>query len=493
MNLIKKIFLTVSLLALVTATAITLVACGKDCDHSFGEWETKTAATCEEAGVQERVCKKCDKVESEAIKALGHKYGDTKNDNNASCVSPGTKSAPCTNEGCTSVKVERLPGNPIGHTYKNGVCTACNDTMTLEKTFNDASGITVKVYLGKDGHYELDVIGSGSMKDYTAEEATPWTEYASKVSSIHIYEGITAVGDYAFEDFTKVKNVFIDKGVKNVGLNAFNPSTAPERVYIDDITTWIGMEYEGAGAPVLCLAKFLYMTGEVVDVVKNVDIPEGVTEIAPYAFYNNSMILTVKIPESLTKIGEYAFYGAKAIEEVHVKSLEAWCKVDFAGEYANPLNVGQDLYVNDVYTTVLEIPDGITSIGARAFEGCASIKEIVLGKDVAAIGAKAFYKCKNVDKITLNDGLVTISEYAFYGCAKLTELVIPSSVESVAADAFRDCASLKTVTIASGTQIAADAFANCTSLLTVNYGGTEDEWTALGVVLGEGVTVNFGK
>jgi len=93
----------------------------------------------------------------------------------------------------------------------------------------------------------------------------------------------------------------------------------------------------------------------------------------------------------------------------------------------------------------------------------------------------------------LNDGLITISDYAFYGCAKLSEIVIPESVESVKADAFRDCAKLETVTFASGTAIAADAFANCTSLSTVNYGGTEAEWLALGVVLDEGVTVNFGE
>ncbi len=487
---IKRIFLTVSLLALLAAAMLTLVACDKECEHSFGEWETKTAATCDEAGVRERVCKKCDEVKSEAIKALGHDYDDTTPDNNASCVSMGTKSAPCLNEGCTSKKVEPLPGNPLGHIYKNGVCTVCSDEMTLEKTFIDSDGITVKVYCGKDGHYELDVVGVGSMKDYTAEDATPWAEYAAKVSSIHIYEGITAVGDYAFASFTKVQNVFIDKGVKKVGLNGFDPSTAPNRVYIEDIETWVGMDYEGEGAPVLCLTRFLYM-GD--DVVKNLIIPEGVTEIAPYAFYNNTMILSVKIPESLTKIGEYAFYGAKAVEEVHIKSLETWCRVDFAGEYANPLNVGQDLFVDDVYTTVLEIPDGITAIGERAFEGCASIREIVLGKDVTAIGAKAFYNCKNIDKITLNDGLVTISDYAFYGCAKLSELVIPASVEAVAADAFRDCAKLTTVTFSAGTEIATDAFANCTSLTTVNYRGTQDEWAALGIVLGEDVTINFGQ
>ncbi len=484
MNLIKKIFLTVSLLALI----LTLSACTGECEHSFGDWEVTTEATCDEAGVRERVCKKCDEVESEAIKATGHSFGTAVEDNNASCVSMGTKSAPCRNEGCDAVNVEKLPGNPLGHIYKNGVCTVCSDAMTLDKSY-DTDGISVKVYRGSDGHYELDVTGSGNMADYTAEAPAPWTEYAKKVTSIHIYEGVDSIGDYAFADFEELKYVFIDKGLKSVGLNAFNPSTAPERVYIEDVATWIGIDYEGEGAPVLCLASFLYMDG---DVLKYLTIPDGVTEIGAYSFYNNSMLLTVRLPESLERIGEYAFWGSKAIEEVHVKSLESWCKVDFAGDYANPLTVGNDLYVDDVYTTVLEIPAGITDIPARAFEGCDSIKEVVLGADVKTVGAMAFYECKNIDTVTLNDTLVSIGDYAFFGCEGLTEISIPGGV-SVASDAFRGCAKLKTVTVASGAVIAADAFADCTSLSTVNYGGTEDEWAALGVVLGESVTVNFGE
>ena len=486
---IKKILSIASLLLLTCAMLLALSACGGECEHSYGDWETKTAATCDAEGESERVCKKCGATEAMAIKALGHEYDTATFDNNASCVSMGTKSAPCLNEGCTSKSVETMPGNPLGHLYKNGVCATCNDEMTLEKSFDDAEGITVKVYLGDDGHYELDVIGTGVMKDYTADAPAPWAEYAERVTTVHIYEGISAVGDYAFSGFKKIQNVFIDKGLERVGLGAFDPSTPPNRVYIEDVATWVGIKYEGVGAPALCLTSFIYMDG---DVIKNLTVPEGVTEIGAYAFYNNSMLLSVKLPESLEKIGEYAFYGATTIDEVHIKSLENWCKTDFAGEYANPLTVGNNLYVNDYFTTVLEIPEGITEIGARAFEGCDSIKEIVLGADVTTVGAMAFYNCKYVDRITLNDGLITISDYAFYACEKLTELVIPASVTSVASDAFRGCTRLETVTIAATTAVAADAFANCTALTTVNFGGTEDEWKALGVVLKDGVTVNFG-
>lgn len=488
MNLTKKIFLIISLLTLMGAAVLALAACGGECEHSWGEWSVKTEATCEEAGVRERVCEKCGEAETEAIEATGHSFGTAVLDNNASCVSMGTKTAPCLNEGCTGTKVEALPGNPLGHIYKNGVCTVCNDAMTLEKTY-DADGIAVKVYHGADGHYELDVTGVGNMKDYTADAPAPWAEYAEKVTSIHIYEGVSAIGDYAFADFEELKYVFIDKGLKSVGLGAFDASTPPERVYIEDVATWIGIDYEGEGAPVLCLTSFIYMGG---DVLKYLTIPEGVTEIGAYAFYNNSMLLTVSLPESLERIGEYAFYGAKTIEEVHIKSIEKWCKVDFAGEYANPLTVGNDLYVNDVYTTVLEIPDGITDICARAFEGCDSIKEVVLGKDVKTVGAMAFYECKNVDTVTLNDGLTTISDYTFYACEELTEITIPAGV-TVCGDAFRGCTKLATVTIGAEAAVAADAFASCSSLSTVNFGGTEDEWAELGVVLGEDVTVNFNE
>ena len=56
--------------------------------HDFGEWETETAATCEEEGTEARSCKSCGTVEKRVVPATGH-----------SVVDVSAKAADCTQDG----------------------------------------------------------------------------------------------------------------------------------------------------------------------------------------------------------------------------------------------------------------------------------------------------------------------------------------------------------------------------------------------------------
>ena len=55
---------------------VGLAACTQDADgpheHAFGAWETVIAATCTEAGEEERVCTECGAKETVAVAPLGH-------------------------------------------------------------------------------------------------------------------------------------------------------------------------------------------------------------------------------------------------------------------------------------------------------------------------------------------------------------------------------------------------------------------------------------
>ena len=70
---------------------------------------------------------------------------------------------------------------------------------------------------------------------------------------------------------------------------------------------------------------------------------------------------------------------------------------------------------------------------------------------ITALGVEAFWNCGSyLTAITLPDGLESIGDKAFYSCSSLTAIDIPSSVTSIGEEAFRSCTSLKDVTLPTG-------------------------------------------
>ena len=125
--------------------------------HTFGEWNTTKAATCTTEGTQTRTCEVCGKVETQTIKALGHKE-----------VVDKAVAATCTKTGLTEGKhcsvcnavikaQETVPAK--GHKYVDTVvkptytaqgytlhkCSVCGnsykDTYTAKLTLAKVTGV----------------------------------------------------------------------------------------------------------------------------------------------------------------------------------------------------------------------------------------------------------------------------------------------------------------------------------------------------------------
>ena len=59
--------------------------------HSYGEWETVTAATCTADGSAKRECSKCDAFETKVLTKLGHSFGETTAYKAATCTDAGNE------------------------------------------------------------------------------------------------------------------------------------------------------------------------------------------------------------------------------------------------------------------------------------------------------------------------------------------------------------------------------------------------------------------
>ena len=99
----NRLLVSVLCLLMVAFCVVGLISCSGDekkCSHSWGDWSGTKAATCTEAGAQERTCSKCGEKETSAIEALGHDW------NEATCSTPKT----CKN--CSATE-----GTALAHVY----------------------------------------------------------------------------------------------------------------------------------------------------------------------------------------------------------------------------------------------------------------------------------------------------------------------------------------------------------------------------------------
>ena len=130
---------------------------------------------------------------------------------------------------------------------------------------------------------------------------------------------------------------------------------------------------------------------------KVVTIPEGVTRIHN-AFDHNEKIHEVIIPEGVTRIGESAFSDCHKLEKVTIP-----CSVT---------EIAKDAFFNTNIKSII-LPEGIKEIAKGTFDYCRKLKEITIPKSVTKIGDYAFEGCSSLKKVVILNKDVEISELAF--------------------------------------------------------------------------------
>ncbi len=165
--------------------------------------------------------------------------------------------------------------------------------------------------------------------------------------------------------------------------------------------------------------------------IKEVILPEGVTEIGEYAFYQCSNLEEVVLPSSVKKLGVRAFYACGNLRKINLS-------------------------------------EGITEIPDEVFTNCSRLKEFTLPRSVKSIGRLAFYGCSEVF-VTLPENLETLGDGAFLHCTSLTEITIPTSLKIIEEDVFSNTG-VETVIIPENiTEVGGRAFNGCKNLKYIEF------------------------
>ncbi|MDE6394812.1 MAG: leucine-rich repeat domain-containing protein, partial [Duncaniella sp.] len=222
----------------------------------------------------------------------------------------------------------------------------------------------------------------------------------SGLTSISIPKGVTSIGEEAFYDCSGLTSISIPESVTSIGKNAFETYYSCyglKKAEFASIESLCKISFENAFANPLSRAQHLYING---DEVRDVVIPESVSEIGFAAFYNCTGLRSVTISEGVTSIRKSAFCYCSGL-------------------------------------TSVSIPASVTSIGEYAFDRCTGLTSVYYAADKPAEGNANIFSEKTYEKAMLyltEDGVILSSYKEPWKYFKNINEFNPAGIGEISAD-----------------------------------------------------------
>ncbi len=353
----------------------------------------------------------------------------------------------------TAKTVEVTHRGSLSSDYSNGYTGSV--TIPSSVTY---SGATYSVTsIGLYAFYESTGLTSVTIPNSVTSIGESAFEDCSGLASVTIGNSVTSIGDNAFSGCSGLTSITIPNSVTSIGEEAFYGCRGLTEVNILDLSAWCKIDFSDYSENPLYYAKKLKLNGTE---IKDLVIPNDITQIKKYAFYGCDGLTSVTIPNSVTSIGDYVFYDCDGLLSVTIPN-----SVTSIGDYA--------FYHCDGLTSVT-IGNSVTSIGDYAFYICNRLTSVIIPNSTTRIGKWAFYGCKGLTSITIPNSVTSIGDYAFNGCWNLTEVNFNAEnckeMGSSSYPVFRGCSDLKTLNIGNEVKTLPNyAFKGCSLKVVTSY------------------------
>ena len=261
-----------------------------------------------------------------------------------------------------------------------------------------------------------------------------------KVTYDSVEYSVTSIGIYAFYKCSSLISVTIPNSVTSIRSYAFSNCTSLDSIVVESITP------PTLGSYIVSNKKDVYIY-----------IPDGTKSAyqtawgSDYVFINNetSVTITVETPGTLSDLifdaGTRPAFVVKLVVTGTLNSADFTCMretmtslidVDLSG-ITNTSGVN---FYNKSNLVRIVLPKKLTSLGSLSygdgvFEGCSSLKSMIIPDSVTTIGYRAFYNCDNLKSIVIPNNVKTIGERAFASC-DFESVTFGSSVISIGVSAF---------------------------------------------------------
>lgn len=195
------------------------------------------------------------------------------------------------------------------------------------------------------------------------------------LSTVIVPEGVTDLGDYAFESCSELAEVMLPSSLRTVGKGAFSGCVSLETVKLSE-----GIESFGDGAFFYCRS------------LKSFTVPASVKSLGDYLFAECGALQTLELKEGVTEVSDRMCWKCMSLQSV-------------------------------------VLPESLTAVGARAFARCENLRDIVLPDGVSEVGEEAFAECGSITKMKFSASV--LRNRTFAGCYSLEELILTSSVREI--------------------------------------------------------------
>ena len=213
----------------------------------------------------------------------------------------------------------------------------------------------------------------------------------ARLNSIHIPASVSHLGGGLFKGCYNLKTITIDS------LNPYY-KIVDTAVYSINMDTLFSHHLASGNVEVPASVKVVAEDAFSLSKVRNVEFPEGLTEINNGAFRDAVMLRTVTLPQTLKKIGVWAFSCCEQLETI-------------------------------------DIPNSVTSIGASAFDGCNSLRTVRMSDSVKVIPSMLFYGCISLGNYTGGNSVERMEMVAFTH-TKIKSMVFPETLRVIEDQAF---------------------------------------------------------
>ncbi len=203
------------------------------------------------------------------------------------------------------------------------------------------------------------------------------------LESITFPEGLQQIYPYAFDGCTALTSVFIPANVTFISGDAFMGCYNITSVIVSENNT----NYDSRD---FCNAIIKKSNDMLLFGCQNTVVPTSVRALGSQCFRGQKYLRELTLPEGITEIARYAFCGCTSLERIN-------------------------------------IPTTVSTIEDYAFYECSALASIVIPNSVVNIGKTAFMYCRSLTSVTIPKNVTSIGDYAFYWCKGLTYVIMENS------------------------------------------------------------------